>query len=515
MEPRELKTDSTAIQAINSDGKIGFNADARTDSFQKRIFLSFAWLAGLKYCGQIITWFITIFVIRLLEPRDYGLMAQAYVFIGFLSLISELGFGTVIVQRKKVTLPLLRTAFGFILLSNGLMFVICYIGAPLVSSFYGEPLLRKIIRVLSYSYLIMSFYALPQSLLYRDMNFRLKGTFELSSAVVSAASTLALAYFGFGLWSLVWGNLALHSTLLLCYTFRCKILYLPRFKLNEFSELISIGGYISGSRILWYFYSQADIIIGGKLLSSQVLGIYSIALKLGYMPLEKLIPLINQVALPAYAKVQDSSQTVRNYFVKSIKLVSFVMFPAYFGLLSTASDIIMLLLESKWEHAILPLQLLAIIMPWRAIGSLYAPVLVGIGRADVSFINVVLSALILPAAFFIGARVDEVRGLCLAWIGGYFIAFIIMSYLTSRKIELRILDLIKSIYPSFISSVVMAGVLIGSRYALFPFLNPLQAFGACIFIGVVIYLSVFFVLNKRGLLEIYGAVSPILHKSCN
>jgi teichuronic acid exporter len=503
----------TEFQSSNNIATTEAIDDTSTHSFKKRVLISVAWLAGLKYCGQVITWLITIFVIRLLEPSDYGVMAKAYVFIGFLSLISELGFGTVIVQRKELTQALLRTAFSFILLSNSIMFMFCFFCAPIVSKFYTEPLLIPIIRVLSYSYLIMSFYALPQSLLYRDMNFRLKGSFELSSAVASAASTLALAYLGFGLWSLVWGTLVLHITLLLCYFFKGKLFYPLRFSLKDARDLISIGGYISGSRIIWYFYSQADIIIGGKFLTSPVLGVYSIALKLGYMPLEKIIPLLNQVAMPTYAKVQDSSQIVRNWFLKSIRLVSFSMFLLYFGLLSTASDLIGLLLGNKWEQAILPLQLLAFIMPWRAIGSLYAPLLIGIGRADVNFLNVVMSAFIIPVAFIIGVQSDGVRGLCIAWIGGYLLAFIIMSFMTARKIELRFLDIIKSIYPSFLSSIIMASILIGLRSILIPSLAPLSALMVCSFSGVALYTGIFSVLNKQGIVEIYKIFYKLLHKS--
>ena len=482
-------------------------------TFQKHVLHSFAWLAGLKYCGQVITWFITIFVIRLLEPRDYGVMAQAYVFAGFLSLISELGFGTVIVQRKELTQPLLRTAFSFILLSNGIMFVFSFFCAPIVARFYAEPLLTPIIRVLSYAYLIMAFYALPQSLLYRNMNFRLKGSFDLTASVASAASTLTLAYLGFGIWSLVWGNLVFHITLLLCYLYKGKLLYRLRFSLKDARDLITMGGYISGGRIIWYFYSQADIIIGGKFLTSQVVGVYSIALKLGNMPLEKFIPLVNQVAVPTYAKVQDSLQTVRNCFLKSIRLVSFFMFLLYFGLFSTASDLVIVLLDKKWEHAIVPLQLLAFIMPWRAIGSLYAPLLVGIGRADIHFLNVVVSFLILPIAFIIGVRVDDIRGLCFAWISGYSIVFLMMTIISSRQVKVRFLDIIISIYPAFLSSLAMASALFWVRSKFLPSIAPLSALLVCSVIGVALYTGIFSVLNKQGIVEIYKTFYKLLHKS--
>ena len=60
-------------------------------TMRKQILSGLKWTAGAKFCGQIITWGITLIVMRLLTPDDYGLLAMASVFIAFMLMIAEAG----------------------------------------------------------------------------------------------------------------------------------------------------------------------------------------------------------------------------------------------------------------------------------------------------------------------------------------------------------------------------------------------------------------------------------------
>ena len=43
--------------------------------FKKKVLTALRWTVLFRFGGQLIAWVMTIFVIRLLDPRDYGLMA--------------------------------------------------------------------------------------------------------------------------------------------------------------------------------------------------------------------------------------------------------------------------------------------------------------------------------------------------------------------------------------------------------------------------------------------------------
>ena len=67
-------------------------------SLRSQALSGFRWTASVRLLSQVITWAITIFVVRLLSPTDYGLIAMATVFIGFLQMFSEFGLGPALVQ---------------------------------------------------------------------------------------------------------------------------------------------------------------------------------------------------------------------------------------------------------------------------------------------------------------------------------------------------------------------------------------------------------------------------------
>ena len=60
------------------------------------------WLALFKAISQAFSWVVTIYVARLLEPSDYGLLAMALFFTEFAAMFSEMGLGFAIIQKKEV-----------------------------------------------------------------------------------------------------------------------------------------------------------------------------------------------------------------------------------------------------------------------------------------------------------------------------------------------------------------------------------------------------------------------------
>ena len=62
-----------------------------------------AWTAGAKWATQIVTWASTIVVARLLTPDDYGLVGMAAVYLGLVSLVSEVGIGAAIITLHELS----------------------------------------------------------------------------------------------------------------------------------------------------------------------------------------------------------------------------------------------------------------------------------------------------------------------------------------------------------------------------------------------------------------------------
>ena len=165
------------------------------------------WGVGTKIVGQVIAWAMTIIVIRLLSSSDYGIMAMAMLFISFLTLLNEMGMRTVLIQKSDLTDNLVRQIFGLIILLNFFLFCTLYLLSGQIANFFQEPRLVLIIKVLSLHFLISSLEIIPTSFLIREMLIKRKEIIEVISSLIGGVLTLVLAYMGYGVWSLIIGNL--------------------------------------------------------------------------------------------------------------------------------------------------------------------------------------------------------------------------------------------------------------------------------------------------------------------
>jgi teichuronic acid exporter len=106
-------------------------------SLRNQVLAGLKWTILGRFASQLVTWAITIYVIRLLNPEDYGLMALAAIFSALFTLISEIGLGSTLVQTKDLPPQRLRQIFGLIVLSNGAALVVmAAVAAPLAAWFF-------------------------------------------------------------------------------------------------------------------------------------------------------------------------------------------------------------------------------------------------------------------------------------------------------------------------------------------------------------------------------------------
>lgn len=452
------------------------------------VLSSLAWTASIKYIAQGFSWICFLLIVRILDPADFGLMAEASLIIGFLSMMGELGVGAALIQKDDLSADEIARNFGLLLVVNGALCGLLLAGAPLIASYFNEPRLVPMLQVLSAIFILMALYALPQAALMREMEFKARSLIELLAAVSSSLTTLAAAYWGGGVWALVWGSLVLHLMFMVGYSVASSQRIWPQFSLVGMNRFISFGGYFTAERMVWYFSTKADIFIGGKFMPSNALGFYSVAMSLASLPLEKLTPILSQVAFPAFAKIQNDAQKVGAYFMKAVRLFANVVFPVCGGIIVAAPEGIRLILGDKWIELVVPLQLLALIVPLRCIGVLYSPALNGLGLPRVAFLNVAWSASIMGVAFLVGAWSVGLLGLCYAWVVGYLIVFVVISGPSLKCLGLSNSKLYAALFYPSIATVVMMSVVFGVARLLNGQPDVL-VLGVKVFLGVAVYLA--------------------------
>lgn len=109
-------------------------------------------------------------------------------------------------------------------------------------------------------------------------------------------------------------------------------------------SLLAFGGNVTASRLLWFFFTQIDVIIVGKMLGKEMLGFYSVSMQLASMPVQRVSAIVNQVAFPVFSKIQHDHQQFRNVVLKAIRVLSLVAFPILWGISSVADELVLLVL---------------------------------------------------------------------------------------------------------------------------------------------------------------------------
>ncbi len=140
-------------------------------SIKSKVISALSWTASARFAGQLATWAITIYVIRILSPDDYGLISMATVMIGFAFLINELGVIPAFIQADDINDYHVRQIFGVVLVSNGLVYAAVLVAAPYFAMFFEDDRLTEIIRVLATSLLIAAPSAVPTAMLQREIRF--------------------------------------------------------------------------------------------------------------------------------------------------------------------------------------------------------------------------------------------------------------------------------------------------------------------------------------------------------
>jgi len=447
----------------------------------------FLWVGTGNFIGQLISWISTIVVIRLLSPSDYGLMAMATSFLSFLAFMSELGIGASIIQAKEITEEEIRHIFGLVIVSSVFFMIVGHFGAPLIALFYNEPRIVPIMRVMNLTFFLMALYIVPQSIFIRQMNFKVKSQIDIAANVCGAILTVGFALNGTGVWTLVVGPIFGHLFRAVGFNVVSGSRLKPLFSYQRTKPFMSFGLTITGDRLAHYLYAQADTIIVGKFLGNSLLGIYSVALNLASLPMEKVLPIITQVSFASYSRIQTETERIGKNIFRTIQALSLVGFPLFFGMASVAPIGIRFILGEKWEAIVVPFQLLCLMMPLKALGPVLPPAVFAIGKPKVNLVNMIITAFIMGVAFLIGVK-GGILGVCTAWIVAYPVVFLITSWRSLKVLGLSLKDFLLEIKFPFLASLLMLICLELLKFA--PILSQdLSALVILPLFGAVLYLS--------------------------
>lgn len=436
------------------------DASTQDKGFSGRVRSALFWRSGSQILAQIISWASTLIVIRLLEPSDYGLFAMTQAILSFMQFLNGYGLVSALVQSEAHDTHRLRQAFGIMLVLNGALAALQFAIAPLAADYYDQPLVADMLRVQALIYLATPFLSIPEVLMARSLDFRRPAIVNLIASAAAGAVALVGALSGWGVWTLVWAPITLFWVRGLGYIIATRFLPVPSFNFKGAGSMIAFGAAMLGSQLLWLVQTQADIVIGGRMLKPHELGLYAEALFLTQIIVSKFIPPLNDVAFPAYARMQADPAAIRWSFLRALRLIMLVACPLYFGMAASAEPLVLTLFGEKWLPMAPFVTLLALAMPCMTVQVMFPPVCNALGRPGLTTMISATGALIMPLAFLIGIRFGAI-GLAWGWLVAYPLFTLATVRIAGKPFGLHLTDLLPAIAPGILCSAAMALIVLG------------------------------------------------------
>jgi O-antigen/teichoic acid export membrane protein len=479
-------------------------SQADTQDLVHKILSGTRWAAMLRLAAQGFSWISTIVVVRFISPHDYGLNTMLEAPMELMLLLSTLGLDIALVQSKKLEHDTLRSAFGWLLLINATLFFTYFLGAPLVAAYFNEPRLEALARTLAFVFLLAPFRVIPNAQLDRELKFKLKAQVELASTVVATMLTLVLAVLGAGVWALVVGVLANRVLQALILMIKHPWFVWPSFNPHVAKRLIAFGGLSAAGSAVALLSGKLVHFIAGPELGAAQLGLFALSMQFALLPLAKLMPVINQTLMPAFAKFQDQRELSVHYLERSLGVASLVLFPLMVGMACIADLFVATVLGARWSAATLPLALLSLIMPLRMVTLFLRPVMTGMGRPDLALVSSLTLLCTLPPLALFGVRYGVI-GLVAAWLIAEPVVLAVTLRMSRRALPVKASGVARSILPAFASAGVMAAVVLGLRGA-FALDDGFPALAAAIAVGATSYALALRLLFPQPLREAFRVI---------
>jgi teichuronic acid exporter len=470
------------------------------------------WTVSARVLIQLITWPSTIIVMRLLNPRDYGLVAMSTVVIEFLSMFGDPGLAAGLVQTEVLRTDTSRTASGLIGLINVLLLGILLLTAPSIAAWYHEPALTPVMRVASLSLLIVAIATVPQAHLVRSLRFREMALAMIAGSVAASLATILCAILGLGVWSLVLGALvlsAVRSIVIIAYN---GSVVWPDFSrgFEPVRHLMHFSMHMLSNRILWYCSMNLDVLVLGRMVHSTELGSYSVGATLAAIPGDKAMDAVNRVSFPTLSRLRTQRTQFNYTYERILRMLALYGFLVTWGLAAVAPEFVHVVLSDKWRFAVIPLAMLSLAAPIRMLTTLQNTMNNAAGVPQASTKVLGLTCLMLPIGILIGARLAGINGAAVSCVVVYAIVFFVSTLYTCRVTERDIPHHLRQILVPFIAGIAMLIVTWALRVLLLVHLPSAVLLGVEIVAAVIVFLGTVHVLGPAVLSDARALLGELL-----
>lgn len=451
-------------------------------------------------CMQILNAVIGIFLARLLDPADYGLVGMITIFSAIAGCLQDSGFSSALINLQKPEHKDYNSVFWFSLFMGTGLYMLLFCCAPWIADYFHQERLTLLCRVAFLSIPLSAFGIVPQAYLTKNLIVKPVTLQRIVVLTISGVTGITLAFKGLGYWALVAQQLvytglqSLGKYFLMPFRPSLDIDFTPVRKMFGFSSKILITNIISQ-------VSQNILtVIFGRIFPVKTVGNFTQGWKWNNMASSFVSGMLAQVAQPVFASIQHEENRQLHILRKMTRFTAFLVFPAMFGLIIIAPEFIVLLISDKWIDSVPILQILCISGAFIPIYLPMQQLIVSQGRSDI-FMWVNIAQLVLQ----IGVILIFARQGIIAMVTAYS-AFIVLwtiawQIFTKKIVDYSFLDLLKDVMPFLLAALAACAI----AYAVATLLpGMLLRMVVKIVVAVILYVTVMQIAGAHVMKECIG-----------
>jgi PST family polysaccharide transporter len=481
----------------------------KTNNLASAALRGTVWTYIAFFSSKLVVFITTIILARYLSKSEFGVVAYAVTIIGFLDVIKDLGIAaSLIYYDDEEAIP---TAFWLSIITNTTVFILAWIGAPLVGEFFKDPRAIWVTRILAMNFPLSALGSIHETILVKNLAFNRKFIPDFSRAMSKGAVSIGLAIAGFGPWSLILGQLA--GTMVSDVILWSMVPWRPvlTFSSRIARLLLRFGIPLVGMNIISVFVLNVDYLLVGRYLGAESLGVYTLAFRVPELTILQLCNIVAQVMFPVYAKIKDDAKALSEGFLQTAQYVALLTVPAGIGLVLLAEPFVLTFLGEKWIEVIPVMRAISIYSVVISLGYNAGDVYKAQGRPEILTKIAVLHAIMLvPALIWVITIFDSI--VMVGWTQ-VVVAFMITSvYLivALKILNLSPVGLFNVLKTPFVPTLGMSLSVI-SVLLIFPNIYPALQLVLGILVGALTYTLILWLVSRRVVDDAIQIIQTLLN----
>lgn len=406
------------------------------------------WSAADAFLGQGVTFLVGIVLARMLSPDEYGLIGICLIFVNVLNGMVDSGFSNALIRKKEIKDVDYNTMFITNMAISTLLYALLFVCAPIISDFFSRPELTELIRVVGLLMFANALSITQVTILTKRIDFKTKTKASLVSAIASGFIGIAMAFVGFGVWSLVGQMLSKQILYTVCLWILNKWWPSFTFSSKSFHYMWGFGWKLLISGLLNNIWNQLYQVVVGKCYNPATLGQFTKSNEYASIFSSNLSGIIQRVSYPVLSELQDEKERMVEGYRRVIKMTMFITAISMISLGAVAEPLIYCMIGPQWHEAATYLPLICISMAFYPLHAINLNMLQVLGRSDIFLYLEIIKKVIGIVPLCIGIFIDIYWMLFASIIIG-FVSLYLNSWYTGKALGYTFWKQLRDIAPSF------------------------------------------------------------------